>query len=150
MIVIIVSQICLKPHDFRQIVTHNEVILQYKTWPNAILHLIDRLLNFTYLQTVINCINVKILIMIIQRFHTILIFKSKVRMKLRCCSESLSHKKHVDRQLVRRDEQSGQSVPTVLTLMYYYPSFSHIAKKNPLFSGVVNVSRSLWERLLII
>ncbi len=48
MIVIIVSQICLKPHDFRQIVTHNEVILQYKTWPNAILHLIDRLLNFTY------------------------------------------------------------------------------------------------------
>ena len=40
--------------------------------------------------------------MIIQRFHTILIFKSKVRLKLRCCSESLSHKKHVDRQLVRR------------------------------------------------
>ena len=48
MIVIIVSQICLKPHDFRQIVTRNEVILQYKTRPNAILHLIDRLLNFTY------------------------------------------------------------------------------------------------------
>ncbi len=85
--------------------------------------------------------------MIIQRFHTILIFKSKVRMKLRCCSESLSHKRHVDRQLVQRDEQSGQISPDYSNT-YYHPSFSHIAKKNPLFSGVVNVSRSLWERLL--
>ncbi len=68
-------------------------------------------------------------------------------MKLRCCSESLSHEKHVDRQLVRRDKQSGQISPDNSNT-YYHPSFSHIAKKNPLFSGVVNVSRSLWERLL--
>ena len=85
--------------------------------------------------------------MIIQRFHTILIFKSKVRMKLCCCSESLSHKKHVDRQAVRRDEQSGQISP-YYSNTYYHPSFSHVAKRNPLFSGVVNVSRSLWERFL--
>ena len=102
------------------------------------------------MQAVINCINVKILIMIIQRFHTILIFKSKVRMKLRCCSECLSHKKHVERQLVRRDEQSGQISPYCSNTYVLPPSFSLIAKKNPLFSGVVNVSRSLWEKLLII
>ncbi len=66
------------------------------------------------MQTVINCINVKILIMIIQRFHTILIFKSKVRMKLRCCSESLSHKKHVDRQLVGRDPYCSNTSTYVL------------------------------------
>ena len=54
MIVIIVTQICLKLHDFRQILTQNEVTLQYKTRPNAILHLIDRLLNFTYFNNAIN------------------------------------------------------------------------------------------------
>ncbi len=68
-------------------------------------------------------------------------------MKLRCCSESLSNKKHVDRKLVRRDEQSGQIDPDYSNT-YYHQTFSHMAKKNPLFSGVVNVSRSLWESLL--
>ena len=104
------------------------------------------------MQTVINCINVKILIMIIQRFHTILIFKSKVRMKFRCCSESLSHKKHVDRQLVRRDEQSGQISP-YCSNTYVLPRPPIILahrEKESIVSGVVNVSRSLWERLLII
>ncbi len=86
------------------------------------------------MQTVIHCINVKILIMIIQRFHTILIFKSKVRMKLRCCSESLSHNKHVDRQLVRRDEQSGQISPYCSNTYVLPPIiFAHREKESIVF-----------------
>ena len=56
--------------------------------------------------------------------------------------------KHVDRRLMRRDEQSGRIVFSPdYSNTYYHPTFSHLAKKNPLLSGVVNVCRSLWERL---
>ena len=56
--------------------------------------------------------------------------------------------KHVDRRVMRCDEHSGQIVFSPdYNNTYYHPAHSHIAKKNPLFSGVVNVSRSLWENL---
>ena len=55
-------------------------------------------------------------------------------MKLRCCSESLSHKKHVDRQLVRRDEQSGQISPYCSNTYVLPPIiFAHREKESIVF-----------------
>ena len=47
--------------------------------------------------------------------------------------------KNVDRRLRGRDEK-GQ-------LVYYHPISSHIARKNPVFGGSVQVDRTFYERL---
>lgn len=56
--------------------------------------------------------------------------------------------KHVDRRLVRRDEQTGQSHYSAdFSNTYYHLDGNHIARKNPVFDGNVYLSISNYQAL---
>ena len=55
--------------------------------------------------------------------------------------------KHVDRRLRGRDEKGQVVYSPDFTNTYYHPIRSHIARKNPVFDGSVQVDRTFYERL---
>lgn len=56
--------------------------------------------------------------------------------------------KHVDRRLVRRDEQTGQfHYSADFSNTYYHLDVNHIARKNPVFDGNVYLSISKYQAL---
>ena len=56
--------------------------------------------------------------------------------------------KHVDRRLVRRDEQTGQfHYSADFSNTYYHLHGNHIARKNPLFDSNVYLSNSMYQAL---
>ena len=55
--------------------------------------------------------------------------------------------KHVDRRLRGRDEKGQLVYSPDFTNTYYHPISSHIARKNPVFCGSVQVDRTFYERL---
>ena len=55
--------------------------------------------------------------------------------------------KHVDRRLRGRDEKGQLVYSPDFTNTYYHPISSHIARKNPVFGGSVQVDRTFYERL---
>ena len=51
--------------------------------------------------------------------------------------------KHVDRRLKGRDNQTSHLIFNAdFSNTYYHPIFSHVKRKNPLFSGTVHVDWS--------
>ena len=55
--------------------------------------------------------------------------------------------KNVDRSLRGRDEKGQLVYSPDFTNTCYHPISSHIARKNPVFGGSVQVDRTFYERL---
>lgn len=84
-------------------------------------------------------------------------FPSKAKKCYGCCLE-FSEKfrqpphniavKHIDRRLVRRDEQTGQfHYSADFGNTYYHLDGNHIARKNPVFDGNVYLSMATYQAL---
>ena len=56
--------------------------------------------------------------------------------------------KHVDRRVVRRDDNTGALVySTDFTSTYYHPNPAHIRRKNPVFVGRVLIDFGTYQSL---
>ena len=56
--------------------------------------------------------------------------------------------KHVDRRVVRRDDNTGALVySTDFTNTYYHPNPAHIRRKNPVFDGRVLIDLGTYQSL---
>ena len=56
--------------------------------------------------------------------------------------------KHVDRRVVRRDDNTGALVySTDFTNTYYHPNPTHIRRKNPVFDGRVLIDLGTYQSL---
>ena len=58
--------------------------------------------------------------------------------------------KHVDRRVTRRNEQTGQLVySNDFSSTYYHSIPSHISRKNPLFTGLVNIDNTVYASIIL-
>ena len=56
--------------------------------------------------------------------------------------------KHVDRRVVRRDDNTGALVYSIdFTNTYYHPNPAHIRRKNPVFDGRVLIDLGTYQSL---